>query len=98
MQIKDNAQQEIIWKTQEGGCNFWWEIELVWEPLQNKAMVSPYIPNLKSKTSFLEGQWDLENLILPNHIIQHIANINIGNRGKKRLCSVGTGAERSLHY
>ncbi|XP_070043193.1 uncharacterized protein [Nicotiana tomentosiformis] len=85
LKMRDIAENHIVWKVNSGSSNFQWDNWSHKGPLAKQFPDTP--KNFKSlvREFISDGQWNTNKLkeLLPDHLVQQIQIIPIGNQNKE---------------
>lgn len=85
MQIKEKAENNIVWRINGGDSNVWWD-NWTGKVALAKICDNQFIyAKTKVKEFIQNSNWDLVKLseVLPSHLVQHISKLTIGDQCKE---------------
>nr|XP_016485712.1 PREDICTED: uncharacterized mitochondrial protein AtMg00310-like [Nicotiana tabacum] len=84
LKIREKAEKNIRWEIQKGNCSFWWDNWIGKDALANILQGSGRSSKVHVKYFMNNGEWNIDKLndVLPTHLIDNIAHLEIGDPNK----------------
>ncbi|XP_070031927.1 uncharacterized protein [Nicotiana tomentosiformis] len=81
LKIRNKAESNIRWEVQKGNCSFWWDNWTAKDALANLLQGGGRSTKVQVKQFLDNGEWNIDKLneFLPDHIIDSIAHMEIGD-------------------